>query len=787
MTDELVTIEVDGRELQAKPGTMLIDVTDAAGINIPRFCYHKKLSVSANCRMCLVEVAKVPKPLPACCTPVNEGMVVSTRSPMALAAQKGTMEFLLINHPLDCPICDQGGECELQDVAIGYGGDVSRFSEGKRVVPQRDIGPLIATDFTRCIHCTRCVRFGAEIAGIRELGATGRGEHMTIGTFIEKSVDSEMSGNVIDLCPVGSLTAKPSRYQARAWELTQHSSIAAHDSVGSNIYIHTRNDCVVRVHPKENESINEIWLSDRDRFSYEGLNSDDRLTQPMIRKNGEWLKVEWQEALEFTVKSLQSAVGADGDQLATLVSANSTLEELYLAQKLTRGLGSQNIDHRLRQSDFRLDGNDSPIPGLSLPIYSIESLDAALLIGSNIRKEQPIIAHRLRKAANNGANVSFINPLWIDLHFAAEQFVTTPAMMVNNLAAIAKAASAKLTGSLAKIVKDAEVSDESKVVAEQLKSADSSVILLGNQASSHPDYSLLVVLASAIAEATESLLSYLPAYSNSVGAALAGATPHRGAGAIPLKKSGSNAELMQSKPRKAYILMGAESDFDFWDPSLINSALDQAECVIALSTYRSESLESRADVILPIAGFAETSGTFVNAEGTWQSFNGAVKPQGKARPAWKVLRVLGNLLDIDGFDQNSSNDVLEELKSLTSEAAIDNSVSTKTAEGLNSSVKGLYRIGDVPIYASDALVRRAKSLQKTNDSVAAAVRLSANQAQKAGFEDQQEIVVIQESNRTQLPLIIDPRVPDGAVWISSALPGTEKLGGQYGEVTLEKA
>ncbi len=787
MTDELVTIEVDGRELQAKPGTMLIDVTDAAGINIPRFCYHKKLSVSANCRMCLVEVAKVPKPLPACCTPVNEGMVVSTRSPLALAAQKGTMEFLLINHPLDCPICDQGGECELQDVAVGYGSDVSRFSEGKRVVPQRDIGPLIATDFTRCIHCTRCVRFGAEIAGVRELGATGRGEHMTIGTFIEKSVDSEMSGNVIDLCPVGSLTAKPSRYQARAWELTQHNGIAAHDCVGSNIHIHTRNNRVIRVHPKENEAINEIWLSDRDRFSYEGLNSEDRLTQPMIRKNGTWLKVEWQEALEFAIKGLQSAVGTDGQHLATLVSANSTLEELYLAQKLTRGMGSNNIDHRLRQGDFRLDGSDSPIPGLGIPISGIESLDAALLVGSNIRKEQPIIAHRLRKAANHGANISFINPLWIDLHFAADQFVTTPAMMVNNLASIAKAASAKLTGNLAKIVKAAEISDEAKAVAEQLKSADRAAILLGSQATAHPDYSLLVVLASAIAEATESSLSYLPACSNSVGAALAGATPHRGVAGTFIEESGANAELMQSKPHKAYILMGAESDFDFWSPSLINSALDQAECVVALSAYRSDSLESRADVILPIAGFAETSGTFVNAEGTWQSFNGVVKPQGESRPAWKVLRVLGNLLGIDGFDQNSSSDVLEELKSLTAGVTIDNSVTTKTAADMNSLTKGLYRIGDVPIYASDSLVRRAKSLQKTSDAVVAAVRLSTNQAQKAGFEDQQEVVVIQDTNRTQLPLIIDPRVPDGAVWISSALPGTEKLGGQYGEVTLEKA
>ena len=787
MTDELVTIEVDGRELKAKPGTMLIDVTDAAGINIPRFCYHKKLSVSANCRMCLIEVEKVPKPLPACCTPVNDGMKVFTRSPVALAAQKGTMEFLLINHPLDCPICDQGGECELQDVAVGYGSDVSRFVEGKRVVPQRDIGPLIATDFTRCIHCTRCVRFGAEIAGVRELGATGRGEHMTIGTFVEKSIDSEMSGNVIDLCPVGSLTSKPFRYKARAWELTQHNGVAPHDSVGSNIHIHTRGNRVMRVHPKENESINEIWLSDRDRFSYEGLNSEDRLTTPMVRKGGSWVEVDWNEALEFAVKGLQTAAGSDGDQLGTLISANATLEELYLAQKLTRGMGSNSIDHRLRQSDFRLDGKESPVPGLGVSISDIESLDTALLIGSNVRKEQPIIAHRLRKAANNGAKVTFINPLWNDLHFDAEQLVGTPAQMVENLTAIAKAVSAKLTGKLAKIVEAAEVSDAAKAVAKQLQASKNAVILLGNQASAHPDFSLLAVLASAIANATDISFGYIPTAANSVGAALSGAVPHRGPASKKIDEAGANAQMMLEQPRKAYLLMGVEPGFDFWDPSLATRVMDQAECVVALTAYRSESLERCADVMLPIAGFAETSGTYVNAEGIWQSFSGVVKPQGESRPAWKVLRVLGNMMDIDGFDQNSSTEVLDELKAFCGKTAINNKISAKTASGSLSVTKGLTRVADVPIYATDALVRRASSLQQTKDAADAAARISAAQAKKSGLSDQTEVIVVQDDNRLQLPLIIDPHVPEGVVWISSGLPGTESLGGQFGELTIEKA
>jgi len=769
--DQMVTIEVDGRELKAKAGTLLIEVTDAAGINVPRFCYHKKLSVAANCRMCLVEVAKVPKPLPACATPVNQGMQVFTRSPLALAAQKGTMEFLLINHPLDCPICDQGGECELQDVALGYGNDASRFVEGKRVVPDRDIGPLIATDFTRCIHCTRCVRFGAEIAGIRELGATGRGEHMEIGTYIEKSVDSELSGNIIDICPVGSLTSKPFLYSARAWELVQRKGVAPHDSVGSNINLHVRRNQVMRVHPRDNEQVNECWISDRDRFSYEGLYGADRLTRPAIRKNGSWVAADWQDALEAVAQGLKKARGTSGNRLGALVSPSSTLEELYLAQKLMRGLGSENIDFRLRQGDFR--GKEPAFPWLGQSIEQLDALNAALLIGSNIRKEQPILGHRLRKAALEGAQISFINPLELDLNYPANQLVNTPVGMIADLAAVAKA-----LGGSGGLIDGASVDDVHSTLAGQLQSAEKATVLLGNLAVAHPDYSLIQGLASVIAEKSGAQLGYLPEAANSVGARLSGALPGDG---------GSNAQEMLNNPHKGYLLMGVEPGLDFWNPAKALETLGQAEFVVALTAFRSESLEQVADVMLPIAGFVESSGTYVNVQGDWQSFTGAVAPAGESRPAWKVLRVLGNLLDVPGFDQVSSEEILAEVRLVAGDRKPDN----PAVNGIENKVllkgAGLIRIGDVPIYAVDPLVRRATSLQKTRDAIVASARLNPREAESAGVAEGETVVVKQDNSSAELRVVIDPAVPDGCVRIPAGLAGTEKLGGQIGNVTLEKA
>ncbi|HEC17158.1 MAG TPA: NADH-quinone oxidoreductase subunit G [Sedimenticola sp.] len=778
--EKTITIEVDGQTLEAKPGALLIDVTDAAGIDIPRFCYHNKLSVAASCRMCLVEVEKVPKPIPACATQVTDGMKVQTRSPVALAAQKGTMEFLLINHPLDCPICDQGGECELQDVAMGYGSDVSRFVEGKRVVPQTDVGPLIATDMTRCIHCTRCVRFGDEIAGMRELGATGRGEHMTIGTYIAHSVDSELSGNVIDLCPVGALTSKPFRYRARAWELTRRDGVAPHDSVGSNIQIHVRRNRVMRVHPRENEAVNEVWISDRDRFSYEGLYSDDRLTRPLIKKNGAWAEASWEDALEAAARGLRSVAAADADQIGTLVSPTATLEELYLAQKITRGLGSANIDHRLRQSDFRSEG--PAFPWLGQSIAELEKVDAALLIGSNVRKDQPLLAHRLRKASLKGAEVHFVNPLGLDLHFDANQVVSDLAGMVHNLAGIAKAA-----GGSKVLAGRVSVSDEHKAIAKKLKSAGSATILLGNLAQSHPDYSILYGLASSIAESTGAALGILPAAANTIGAALAGAVPKYGAGARPAEKTGLNARTMLESPRKGYLLLGLEPGLDCANPALAKQALAGAECVVALTAYRSPSLEETADVMLPIGAFAETSGTFVNAEGAWQGFGGAVAPLGEARPGWKVLRVLGNLMDLKGFDYLSSEEVRDELQQACAGARPENDLDNTTDGEIQASAGKLMRIGEVPIYAADALVRRAAALQETKDARDAAVaRANATVAGKAGVGDGDTVAVVQGGQRAKLVLRVDARVPDGCVWVAAGVPGSESLGDQFGEISLEK-
>ncbi len=764
--DSMVTIEVDGQELKAKAGAMLIDVADQAGIDIPRFCYHNKLSVSANCRMCLIEVEKVPKPIPACATSVMDGMKVQTKSPMALAAQKGTMEFLLINHPLDCPICDQGGECELQDVSMAYGSDVTRFVENKRIVPKKYIGPLIETNFTRCIHCTRCVRFSAEIAGIREMGATGRGEYMKIGTYVENTIDSELSGNMIDICPVGSLTSKPFRYQARAWELIQSDSVAPHDAVGSNIHIHVRDNRVMRIHPRTNEAVNECWISDRDRFSYQGMYSDDRLTVPMIKENGKWRETDWDTALQAVATGLKSA----GAESAALVSPNSTVEELFLAQKLVRGLGSDNIDFRLRQSDFR-SGQPSH-PWLGITIEEIENIDAALLVGANPRKDQPILGHRIRKAALNGASISYLNPLKYDLNYRAEQLISAPTAMVDDLAAIAKA-----LGASGAVIDTAEVKAEHEAVASQLKQADSAVVMLGKLASAHPDYTILIALADEIAKASGANLGFIAEAANSTGASLVGAMP----------QSGLNASSMLEQPCKGYLLMGIEPGSDLWNPAQAQAAFDKADFVVALTAYSSASLESAADVLLPMAGFAETSGTYVNVDGTWQSFSGVVTPMGEARPAWKILRVMGNLLDVDGFEQTSSQDVLKEAQQEAEGKQLDNSVAGNLNEERKLSGSGLTRIGDVPIYATDAMVRRAPALQQTSDAISAAIRINPSEAAKAGLADGDSAAVIQNGNRAVLPVEIDSGVADGSVRVCAGLAGSETLGGQFGEVTLEKA
>ena len=802
---EFVTITVDGRELQAPKGAMLIEVTDKADIKVPRFCYHEKLAISANCRMCLVEVEKAPKPLPACATPVMDGMVVHTQSDYARNAQKSVMEFLLINHPLDCPICDQGGECELQDVAMGYGQDVSEYVEGKRVVFDKNIGPLITTELTRCIHCTRCVRFGREIAGMRELGMTGRGENALISTFLEQSVESEMSGNVIDICPVGALTAKPSRFAARAWELVQHASIAPHDCIGSNIYVHTLRGEVIRVVPRDNETINEVWISDRDRFSYEGLTSDDRLTAPMIREDGEWVEADWDEALQLASAEIRHACDASANEeggeagnnsakLAALISPSSTVEEMYLLQKLMRSLDSGSIDHRLRQSDFS-DQDSAPVmPWLGQDIENLENIDAALLIGSNTRKEQPIVNHRLRKAAvNNNAQISFINTRTFEFNFPlANNIAVAQQQLLHELAAVAAAAFAdsgeSVPSYIAGTVSIASPNEAHRTIAQQLKQGENTTILLGSQAAMHPSFAALRALAEAIAAQTDSIFGYLSDGSNSAGAWLAGAVPHRGPCNDTDVVKGLNISDWAEHAPTAAILVNVEPEHDVAHSQQLIRALTRATSVIAITAYRSPALEDVASVMLPAAAFTETSGNYVNAEGVMQSFKGANNPAGEARPGWKILRVLGNLLKLDGFDYLSSDQVRDELRNGCENIELDNSISDVPQVTLPATAASLMRAADVPIYAVDALVRRAPSLQKTHDAVALAVSINPADAKRLDLDDELASVrVKQEESSAILKLIIDEGVPAGSAWIPMAVKGSELLGDPFGEVVIEKA
>ncbi len=788
-----VNIEIDGKKVEARNGLMLIEAADEVGIDIPRFCYHKKLSIAANCRMCLVEVEKAAKPLPACATPVTDGMKVFTRSPKAINAQKGVMAFLLINHPLDCPICDQGGECELQDVAVGRGGSEFKFYENKRIVVDKDIGPLISTDMTRCIHCTRCVRFGDEIAGIREIGSTGRGEHMEIGTYIAGSVTSEVSANVIDLCPVGALTSKPFRYRARAWELGSTSTIAGHDCLGSNVSVHTRDNEVLRVVPRDNDSVNESWISDRDRFSYEGANSGERLTKPMIKVDGEWQETDWNTALENASRGLQAVIdGAGSEQLGCLVSPNSTVEELYLAQKLMRGLGSHNIDHRLRQNDFSGQEGASPFPYLGLPLEELDQLDGGLLIGSNIRKDQPVAALRLRTASMNGAQFCLLNPVDYEFNFTvASSMIVAPSKMVASLASIAKSlfetAGSTPSGITADLINGATVGEASKTAADSLLAANKSAVILGNYASHHPQASTLRALADVIAEASNSTLGQLSDGCNSAGGWLSGAVPHRLAGTKKSSPIGLTAKTMLTEPRKGYLLVGIEPALDCAGGTAAENAIASADYTVALTAYRSESLDNSANVLLPITPLTETSGSIVNIEGRLQSFTGAVTPKGDSRPAWKVLRVLGNLFDVDGFDYFSSDEVTGEFQSLTSRIKPSSKATHKLSAEITIS-DGLQRISECAIYAGDAQVRRSSSLQQTYDAMSCfTVQLSKTTAEENGVVDCERLLIKQGELEIDIPMVINDRVADGTLLVYSGLPQTSGLAADFSPITITKA
>ncbi len=786
----MANIEIDGKKLDVREGAMLIEAADEAGINIPRFCYHKKLSIAANCRMCLIEVEKVGKALPACATPVTDGMKIFTRSPKAIAAQKGVMEFLLINHPLDCPICDQGGECELQDVAMSYGGDVSTYTEQKRVVEDKDFGPLISGEMTRCIHCTRCVRFGEEVAGIKEMGATGRGEHMEIGTYVKMSLHSEMSGNIIDLCPVGALTSKPFRFTARAWEISQRDSIAPHDCIGSNLHVHSFRNKVVRVVPRENEDINETWLSDRDRFSYEGLNSDERVTSPMIKVDGQWEDTDWDTALHKVVDGITVITkGKGADQLGAIASPTNTIEELYLLQKLMRSVGSDNIDHRVGQIDFS-DENDAPMfTWLGQSISDLEKNDACLLVGSNIRRDQPIAGHRLRKAALDGANIMCVNAVDYDFNFpVSAKKIVSPANMLSELAGILKALSSDdLPEGLGALISKIEADETHKAIASQLKEADNSTILLGLDAIAHAQYSGLRALAGQIAQLTGSKLGYLPEGGNGAGAWLAGAVPHRGVASDKnTSKQGLNVSAMLKEQLAGYVLLGVEPEVDCAESKQALEAMKQAQFVVSLNAFANDSVKEYADVILPISPFTETSGTFVNAEGRWQSFEGIVEPKGETRPAWKILRVLGNLLDSEGFDYVSSQEIRDELKEIIGTVNPDNDMAWKCPETLRGEAQGIESIADHPMYASDCLLRRAESLQAVGETYHSAIRINQTEAEKAGLTNGERATAKKEDFEITLPVVIDDRVPDKGVLLPSNLSGAVMCGSKSSEITLSR-
>ena len=770
MSEDQVTIEVDGRALTARKGAMLIDVTDTAGIYIPRFCYHKKLTVAANCRMCLVEVERAPKPQPACATPVMDGMKVFTKSAKAVAAQQATMEFLLINHPLDCPICDQGGECELQDLALGYGTSVSQYSERKRVVRDKNIGPLVQTDMTRCIHCTRCVRFGEEIAGLRELGATGRGEYLEIGTYVAQTMTSELSGNVIDLCPVGALTSKPYRYSARAWELQQYDSIAPHDCIGSNVHVHAKGQTVKRIVPKENEQVNETWLADRDRFSYEALRSESRLLTPRIKQAGAWQDCDWDTAFKH-LRDKITVAGAK-NSLAALASPASTCEEFFLLQRLCRGLGSQNIDHRLRQTDFSGAENDPLFPSLGVGLDELEHADTVLLVGGYPRHDQPLLNHRLRKAVNRGAKVLVLDAVAFDYNFEVTlRLNLAPSGWVEALCGVIKAhadlkqiAQADLAG--------VEPTSGQREFADLLRKSQRAVLLAGNRVQSHAERGTLLSLLGRLAADVQGRAGQLTEGANAAGAWLAGALPHRGPAGRLVAAAGKTAADLLREPVTAYLLLGIEPDRDCAIPARAVATLDVADFVAAMVAFTSPVLERVADLLLPVAVFPENEGSFINAAAEWQTFASAVKPPGSARPAWKVLRALGELCALPGFDAVTCADVTAELAALCGPL---------TRPGLSADTKtlsisrvphgsGLEPVIQVPMYGADALVRRASALQQMPQVGDDLVHLSGASLAALGVTDGGALTLSAEGVTVRATAKLAEEVADGCCFLYS---GTE--------------
>ncbi|MDT0215899.1 NADH-quinone oxidoreductase subunit NuoG [Alcaligenes sp. AB3] len=776
----MVELTIDGIKVDAPEGSMVIQAAHDAGVYVPHFCYHKKLSIAANCRMCLVDVEKAPKPLPACATPVTNGMVVRTRSEKAIAAQKSVMEFLLINHPLDCPVCDQGGECQLQDLAVGYGGSESRYKEEKRVVAAKSMGPLISTEaMQRCIHCTRCVRTGEEIAGVQEVGMLNRGEHAEITTFVGRAVESELSGNMIDVCPVGALLSKPFRFNARTWELARRRSVSPHDSVGANLVLQAKMDKVLRVVPFENDEVNECWISDRDRFSYEGLYTEDRLTRPMVRgDDGQWREASWNDAMQTIVAGMNAVREKFGaDQLGCIGSATSTTEELALLARLGRALGTENVDFRLRQTDARLDGALAGVPWLGMPLTALNELDRVLVVGSFLRKDHPLMAQRLRQAVKRGAQVSFIdsaadNPLF---NAIAGRMTVAPSQLANSLAQVLVAVAKAKDSAVPAGLEGVQVSAEAQQIADSLASGERVAILLGNMAVNSDQASVIAANANAIAQASGAKLGFLTAGGNTVGGYLANAVPGKG---------GLTAEQMLAQTLRAYLVLNVEPALDSDLGERAVETLKSATFSVALTSYRSAA-EQWADVMLPVSPFTETSGTFVNAEGRVQSFKGAAAPVGDTRPAWKVLRVLGNLFQLDGFDDETSESVRDSVMAAGVESRLSNQINL--AASVLPAASGLERVADVPIYRSDALVRRSAPLQEAPASAAPTARMAAATLAQLGLADGDLVKVRSSQGEVSLPAQLDDTVALNSVRVATAFSETAALGSAFGQLTVERA
>ncbi len=777
----MVEIEIDGKTLQVEDGSTVIEAAHKLGTYIPHFCYHKKLSIAANCRMCLVQVEKAPKPMPACATIVTNGMKVFTHSELAVKAQKAVMEFLLINHPLDCPICDQGGECQLQDLAVGYGDSASKYEEEKRVVPDKDLGPLVSTDMTRCINCTRCVRFTAEIAGFMELGQSYRGERAEVMPFIGKTVNTELSGNIIDLCPVGALTSKPFRFSARTWELSRRKSVSPHDALGSNLIVQTKHDKVMRVLPLENEAINECWISDKERFSYQGLNSADRLTKPMVKQGGEWKEVDWNVALDYAAHALRDvAKNHGGAAIGGLLSPHATLEELFLAQKLLRGLGSENVDFRLRHSDFSADGKRAGIPSLGMKLADVSALDRVLVVGSFLRKDHPLIAQRLRQSAKKGTQVSILHSANDDLLInVTARAIAAPSQLPALLAQVAKAVCAAKGAAVPSDLSAVAVTPDAQAIADSLVSGSNSAVLLGNFAQQHPQAATLHALGRLIATTLGGRSGFLGEAANSVGGYVAKAVPGNG---------GLNAAAMIKTPLQAYVVVGTEPELDAANGAQALAALAKAAVTVVLTPFKTPAMLDYAAVLLPSAPFTETSGTFVNTEGRVQSFYAAAKPLGETRPAWKVLRVLGNLLELSGFDYNSSEDVRNEALGGKREfaAGMSNGIEG-VALSIGDGSGKLERVADVPIHFADPLVRRSPALQQAADSAAPSARMNAATLAKSGLAAGDAVKVGAGDTAIRLCASLDNGLPDNVVRIAVAHADTIGLGAMFANLTVEKA